>query len=182
MKFIKGQRVVFLEDNEEGIIAGEKKSGLYLVEDEFGLTHEVLGNKLLDKITGEIGNAPELTKKQKQAKAAQSGSDVSPQIPIKVKNGKLILDLHMEELTDKTGLPKGVTYLDFQLSCVKEALRYCEKQKISKAVFIHGKGLGILRAELLRLLNGYKNIEHWDALDKEYSFGAVEARIRGLYQ
>ena len=49
--------------------------------------------------------------------------------------------------------------------------------KLSKVVFIHGVGNGILRTNLIDLLKKQEGIEFFDAPMAKYGVGALEIRI-----
>lgn len=87
------------------------------------------------------------------------------------------VDLHIEELTDDYRHLTNGEIVDIQLKHAKSILEKARKNKINKIVFIHGKGKGTLRQELLHLLNGFTFLEYYDASFKRYGGGATEVRI-----
>ena len=68
--------------------------------------------------------------------------------------------------------------LDYQLGVVRKSLDAHLKEKSRRIVFIHGKGDGVLRNELLKLLKSrYRSCTHQDASFQEYGFGATMVTI-----
>ncbi len=87
------------------------------------------------------------------------------------------VDLHIEELTDHYKHLTNGEIVDIQLRHARTIIDKARKNKINKIVFIHGKGKGTLRQELLHLLIGYTFLEYYDASFKRYGGGATEVRI-----
>ena len=88
-----------------------------------------------------------------------------------------ITDLHIHHLTNSE---KGMTKHDkllLQLSTAKHKIDDAIKNKYSKLIFIHGIGKGVLKNELIKLFEGYSNIEYYDASYMEYGYGATEIKI-----
>lgn len=86
----------------------------------------------------------------------------------------LEVDLHINALVDNTtGLgPKEM--LDLQTSRFDAVMRENLRNKGRKIVFIHGKGNGVLRAELYRRLKFYyAKCDVQDANFQKYGFGAT---------
>lgn len=96
----------------------------------------------------------------------------------KPKNGILEIDLHIHELLDR---PEGLSnkeMLDCQLKEFRRVMDGNLKNKGQKIVFIHGKGEGVLRNELLKeLKRAYKGCTYQDASFREYGFGATMVTI-----
>lgn len=94
-------------------------------------------------------------------------------------NGILEVDLHIDELLDDTrGLEPNVM-LDYQLTKFREVMETNLSKKGKKIVFIHGKGNGVLKKELLNELKlKYKGCYVQDASFKEYGFGATMVTIK----
>jgi dsDNA-specific endonuclease/ATPase MutS2 len=118
-------------------------------------------------------------------KVKDSGFKVDPSFigeekkPVSRKHEQSVweVDLHIEEITDDhTHLSNG-EIVDMQMKHARSILEKARKNKINKVVFIHGKGKGTLRQELLNFLSGYTNLEWYDASFKRYGGGATEVRI-----
>jgi len=66
--------------------------------------------------------------------------------------------------------------LSLQIETAKRKLDYAVSKKISKIVFIHGRGEGVLKKELEFLLGNY-NVKFYDASYQKYGLGATEVYI-----
>lgn len=94
------------------------------------------------------------------------------------RNGLIEVDLHIEQLLDRTDGMTAREILDYQLGVVRKTLDAHLKEKSRRIVFIHGKGDGVLRNELLKLLKSrYRSCTHQDASFQEYGFGATMVTI-----
>jgi dsDNA-specific endonuclease/ATPase MutS2 len=87
------------------------------------------------------------------------------------------VDLHIEEIVDQYKHLTNGEIVDIQLRHARTVIEKARKNKIQKVVFIHGKGKGTLRSELLHLLSGYTFLEYYDASFKTYGGGATEVKI-----
>lgn len=96
----------------------------------------------------------------------------------KIKPSVLEVDLHINELVDTVaGLSKG-DMLQLQLDTFNRIMQENLKFKNTKIVFIHGKGEGVLRAEIEKQLKRkYPKCEFQDASFQQYGFGATQVTI-----
>lgn len=84
------------------------------------------------------------------------------------------VDLHIGELVDTTAGMNNADMLRLQLDTVEKTMKAHEKRIGQKIVFIHGKGEGVLRDAVRKLLrNRYPKCELQDASFQEYGFGAT---------
>lgn len=86
------------------------------------------------------------------------------------------VDLHIEKLLNTSRSMDNFDILNYQLNTAKRKLEYCINKKISRLVFIHGVGEGVLKTELNYLLDKYP-ILYQDASYKQYGLGATEVYI-----
>lgn len=95
-----------------------------------------------------------------------------------VKPTILEIDLHINELVDTTaGLSKS-DMLQLQLDTFNKVMLENLRFKNKKIVFIHGKGEGVLRAEIEKQLKRkYPKCEFQDASFQQYGFGATQVTI-----
>ena len=93
--------------------------------------------------------------------------------------GIIEVDLHIDELVDTTvGLSNG-DMLRLQIDKFESVLKENSRKKGQKIVFIHGKGEGVLRNEIEKLLRTrYKMYFFQDASFREYGFGATMVTIK----
>ena len=66
--------------------------------------------------------------------------------------------------------------LNLQLETAKRKIEFVISKRISKIVFIHGVGEGVLKSELNSLLNKYP-VRYYDASYKKYGLGATEVYV-----
>jgi len=89
------------------------------------------------------------------------------------------VDLHIDELLDTTAGLSNAAMLQCQLDKFHEVLDANKNRKGQKIVFIHGKGEGVLRKEIEKLLKTrYKAYYFQDASFREYGFGATMVTIK----
>ena len=88
----------------------------------------------------------------------------------------LEVDLHINKLTKSTRNMDNYDMLNLQLDTAKNKVEFAISKRISKVVFIHGVGEGVLKLELHRLLNKYP-IKFYDASYKKYGLGATEVYV-----
>ena len=117
-----------------------------------------------------LGAAPTKEQKPEPAKPKQSKPNAQPE--------ETVVDLHAQELLDSTdGLSNG----DILMVQMKEFRRVMDenlKRKGHRIIFIHGKGEGVLRKNILQELKyRYKQCTVQDASFKEYGYGATLVRI-----
>lgn len=105
-----------------------------------------------------------------------------PQKPVrmqkKVRPEIIEVDLHIDELLDSTAGMSNYDMLKVQMDKFHEVMRANLKYKGQKIVFIHGKGEGVLRAEIEKQLKSrYRHCEYQDASFQQYGFGATQVTI-----
>lgn len=84
------------------------------------------------------------------------------------------VDLHIGELTDSFGGLRPADMLEMQLGAVRKTMAANNRRIGQKIIFIHGKGEGVLRNAVIRLLKKeYPKAEIQDASFQEYGFGAT---------
>ena len=89
------------------------------------------------------------------------------------------IDLHINQLLDDTTGMNNADMLRYQLDKCDEVMTQYIKHKGQKIVFIHGKGDGVLRKEVLSLLKKkYASCYVQDASFLEYGYGATMVTIK----
>lgn len=88
----------------------------------------------------------------------------------------LEVDLHINKLVKSTKKMDSFDILNLQLDFAKRKLEFAISKRISKIVFIHGVGQGVLKSELERLLLKYP-VKYYEASYKKYGLGATEVYI-----
>ncbi len=98
--------------------------------------------------------------------------------PKKDDKDMLEVDLHIHELLDDTRGMANKEMLEYQLSKFHEIMEANKNNKNKKIVFIHGKGNGVLKSEIIKALKKkYTWHNYQDASFKEYGFGATMVTI-----
>lgn len=88
------------------------------------------------------------------------------------------IDLHINALTDTTSGMRPVDMLELQLQTVRRVMEEHRRRIGQKIIFIHGKGEGVLRQNVIKLLKKeYPKAELQDASFREYGFGATLVTI-----
>lgn len=96
----------------------------------------------------------------------------------KKQNKEVIMevDLHINQLTKSLKGMDNYDMLNLQLDTAKRKVEFAIQKRVSKIVFIHGVGEGVLKSELQALLNRYP-VKYYDASYKKYGLGATEVYI-----
>lgn len=194
MQFKRGDRVKFLNDKGEGRVVDFPRVGIVLVEDEDGFTYEhhteelvLVGNhKDEDQRYSNLRiDIPSVMERDIDRQVAKKANEKFRLIyknkeatNVKRRGEMMEVDLHIHELLDRhEGMSNG-EIVQIQLEHFERTLRMAETKKISRVVFIHGIGQGVLRAEIRKMLTDYyPNCEFMDAPYGTYGYGATEVRI-----
>lgn len=83
------------------------------------------------------------------------------------------VDLHINQLVNSTKGMDNYDMLNLQLDTAKQKIEFAISKRIPKMVFIHGVGEGVLKSELMNLLQKYP-VKFYDASYKKYGLGATE--------
>ena len=184
MNYKIGDKVRFLNEVGNGIVISVGIE-LVVVEDEHGFEWEMSVNDVVPANTHlESGYniahtdfdsklAMELPQSLAEAKEAEILQFVSAY-------GKLTyleIDLHINELVDRTAHLSNHQMVTIQLDHFKRILRLAKKEKYQKLVVIHGVGEGVLRAEIRHILSKIENCNFHDADFERYGQGATEVRL-----
>lgn len=128
-------------------------------------------------------DAKELEKSMRQKIAADRRPSRRPVVKkrreLHINDGKIIVDLHIQELVDNTNGLSPADMLNLQVDEFRRVMDENLKNKGQAIVFIHGKGEGVLRKALTKELNHrYKGHDVQDASFREYGFGATQVTIK----
>jgi dsDNA-specific endonuclease/ATPase MutS2 len=88
----------------------------------------------------------------------------------------LEVDLHIHQITYSVKNMTNHQMLQYQISYAKQKIEYAIINRIPKVILIHGKGKGVLKKELIKMLKDYP-AEIKDASYQKYGFGALEVFI-----
>lgn len=111
-------------------------------------------------------------------KKKQDEQPVKPAPKKQEKDGPIEVDLHIGELLDTTSGMSNGDMLMVQMNEFRRVMDENIKKLGQKIVFIHGKGAGVLRKNILQELKyRYKGCTWQDASFREYGFGATMVKI-----
>lgn len=124
-------------------------------------------------------SAEELELAMREKIAQERRLRIQPAKNTTARNEILEIDLHIDELLDDTtGMSSG-EILEYQMDKFREVMDAHKSKRGSRIVFIHGKGDGVLKKELLKeLKNKYKSANYQDASFREYGYGATMIIIK----
>lgn len=109
----------------------------------------------------------------------EPGQSKSSNVKQVLRDDKIVVDLHADELLDTTAEMSSADILDYQLDVFRRTLDQYKGKKGQKIIFIHGKGEGVLRHAIIHELNyKYKGYPYQDASFREYGYGATQVTIR----
>lgn len=175
MAFKTGDKVRFLHEKGEGIVKMILSSGKVVVEISEGLPIECAIGELVEiraiSLTEMVVFPKESTLKRGLRGSAESQSKPHAK-------GEKVVDLHFEKIG--TGLQhfNDSQKLTHQLDCFQRELDRAIAGHLTKIIFVHGVGAGVLRNEIREILKGYQGIEYNDAPYQKFGAGATEVRIK----
>jgi len=163
-----GDKVSVIDDTIKGYIVSVDRDILN-IEDENGFIYKyskkevvLINDAIFDNIKVKIKDKT-LLKENKSV--------------IKIKKETVLeVDLHIHNITRSNRYMSNSDMLLAQINVAKTKINSAIKNKISKVVFIHGIGQGVLKSEILKLLKKYP-VEINDADYKKYGRGAMEVKI-----
>ena len=176
MRLEIGNKVAVLDDVLKGVVIAIDADAI-TIETEDGMSFKFTKRELvkIEEDQHELSkfsdiNNPLLNQKISDNKPKKS-------LFTKTKNEVILeVDLHINQLVKSTRGLDNYDMLNLQISTAKRKIEYAISKRISKIVFIHGVGEGVLRAELTSLLNRYP-VKYYDASYKKYGLGATEVYI-----
>lgn len=130
---------------------------------------------------GEKATAPTKTAARRNELVRRYEKSQSKSRPInqRLKDDKIIIDLHADALLETTVGMSAADILDYQLDVFRKTLEQYKSKKGQKLIFIHGKGEGVLRQSVIHELNyKYKQYPYQDASFQEYGYGATQVTIK----
>jgi len=177
MNFIVGDFVAVLDDIVKGTITGINDTHI-LIKDDTGMIFSYLPSELVkvDENQHQLTAYSEINNQFLQDKIAENSKKKSQNFS-KAKNEVIFeVDLHINQLVNSTNRLDNYDMLTIQLETAKRKLEYAIQKRISKIVFIHGVGEGVLKSELVYLFKKYA-VKYYDASYKKYGLGATEVAI-----
>lgn len=137
----------------------------YITKNDIPECDMLISNEDIQKVIREKEATPRRPRIQKIAK--------------KDKDDVLEVDLHINELLDSTAGMSNKEMLDYQMSKFREVMNENINNKRKKIVFIHGKGDGVLKSEIIKAIRKeYKKTDYQGASFQEYGYGATMIIIK----
>jgi hypothetical protein len=176
MRFHIGQKVAVLDDVLKGEIVAVNGSSITIRDaQEMLFSFESNELVLIEAQQSKLSkfsdiNHPLLKQKMMDVKKKKSAFITEKKEVI------LEVDLHINQLTKSTRGMDNFEMLTLQLNTARDKVEFAIQKRISKLVFIHGVGAGVLKTELNYLLNKYP-VKYYDASYKKYGLGATEVYI-----
>jgi hypothetical protein len=91
---------------------------------------------------------------------------------------ELIVDLHIEALTENSSRMSAGEKLNFQLIAFEKHVSTAFSQGYKKLIIIHGVGKGVLKDNILEKLKDYSFAKHKDADYNKFGYGATEINFK----
>jgi hypothetical protein len=176
MCFEIGNKVAVIDDAIKGVVI-EVDVAEVVVRDEDGMVYRFDAKELvrLHVEQRELSRYSDINNSMLRQKTSEPVRKKSGFV--KTKNEIILeVDLHIEKLVKSTKGMDTYDILSYQLEVARRKVEYCIQKKISKIVFIHGVGEGVLKSELNYLLNRYP-VKYYDASYNKYGLGATEVYV-----
>ena len=110
--------------------------------------------------------------------ASKGNKKHSPYYRYRGLDDAVVVDLHADALLDTTQGLTASDILNYQMKVFRDTLAEHASKKGQRIVFIHGKGEGVLRRNIINELRyHYKSYRYQDASFQEYGYGATQVTI-----
>lgn len=171
-----GNKVAVLDDVIKGEVIALEGSLVTIITND-GMHFDFESNELvkIDKEQHELSKFLNINNPLLHEKANEKSTKKSAFT--KQKNEVVLeVDLHINQLVKSSRNMDNFDMLNLQLDTAKRKIEFAIHKRISKIIFIHGVGEGVLKSELLRLLSKYP-VKFYDASYRKYGLGATEVYI-----
>jgi len=176
MYFNIGKKVAVLDDILKGVIVS-LNGQVVGIKDNDGMVYEYNQNELvvIEEDQHQLSKYSDINNPLFNDKLQDQKVKVSS---FKKENNEVILevDLHINQLIKSTTGMDNFEMLSLQLETAKRKIEYAISKRISKIIFIHGVGAGVLKSELHYLFGRYP-VRFYDASYKKYGLGATEVYV-----
>ena len=176
MYFNIGKKVAVLDDILKGVIVS-LNGQVVGIKDDDGMVYEYNQNELvvIEEDQHQLSKYSDINNPLFNDKLQDQKVKVSS---FKKENNEVILevDLHINQLIKSTTGMDNFEILSLQLETAKRKIEYAISKRISKIIFIHGVGEGVLKSELHYLFGRYP-VRFYDASYKKYGLGATEVYV-----
>lgn len=175
-----GDHVRFLDQNGEGTIIGRDGDKL-IVQDSDGFDWPMLESQL---VLIDLMKSEEIQLICKTANKVKTNDAKSTVVKTTKTGGKGIpikeVDLHQEAICYGTSKMSPIEIHKLQKQTISSTLNQERLHHGTQIIFVHGKGEGILRSELISILKKNKNFcSYEDASFQKYGYkGAIKVIIK----
>lgn len=142
-----GDRLIIKSSGKEGTYEGTNK----------GKVRVKVGPKILLVRPTNVMLAPEKPVEDPDLGLGEPVTHKEPKKPLPGKTIKKEIDLHLEKLPPFENT-RWQTALEYQIDACKRFLEEAINAKVPALLIVHGKGKGILKKEILHLLDDYKEV------------------------
>ena len=170
MSYKPGDKVRFLHEKGEGTVTRLISAHRIVVELTEGIEIEVNISELVSVSPISLTN---MSTSQKEALGKKTHKSLAKSHA----KDELVVDLHAENLDGHSYSQSNQQKLSLQLDHFQNSLEKALNSHVSKIVFIHGVGNGVLRQSIRDILKRYDGIEFSDGSYQKYGVGATEVRI-----
>lgn len=177
MGLVIGDSVAVLDDVVKGKVSKIEMNKVFII-DETGMEFSYSASELvkIDDNQKDLLKYNEVSNHLLEHKTSEEQTK-QKSIFKKMKNEVVFeVDLHINQLVKSTRGLDNYDMLNLQIDTAKRKLEYAIHKRISKIVFIHGVGEGVLKSELQYLLQKYP-VKYYDASYQKYGLGATEVYI-----
>lgn len=176
MQFKIGDMVAVLDDVLSGTVVGISGNDVIL-KDAHGMEYTFHHSEIVKAAESqhELSKYTDINNPFLKEKVEEKTSKKSPFKKVKTEV-VLEIDLHIHKLKKSVKGMDNFDILSHQLDVAKSKLEFAIQKRISKIVFIHGVGEGVLKMELRSLLNKYP-VQYYDAPYRTYGLGATEVYV-----
>ena len=176
MQFLLGNKVAVLDDVLKGVIISIDNQ-LIGIEDSDGMIYQYHQQELvlIEEDQYQLSKFSDINNVFLNEKLEKTSPKISS---FKKEKNEVILevDLHINQLIKSTKGMDNFDMLTLQLNTAKSKIEYAISKRISKVIFIHGVGEGVLKSELHYLFGRYP-VRFYDASYKKYGLGATEVYV-----
>lgn len=181
-EFKTGERVAFVDDDIKGRVKNILPDGRIVVTSDDGFDYRCNASEIVSQEQAREGLSEFIRDADWDYVSHDKYAERRRPTPPSHKNLReapvRVLDLHIEKLVKSPREMSCGDILDYQLHYARTALETARREGIvRRMVFIHGVGDGVLKAELLRMLQRYTRVRYYDAPFHLYGEGATEVEF-----
>lgn len=176
MQFLIGKKVAVLDDVLRGVIISIDNQTISIKDsDDMVYQYQQKELVLIEEDQYQLSKFSDINNSLLNEKLEEKTPSISN---FKKEKNEVILevDLHINQLIKSTKGMDNFEMLTLQLNTAKRKIEHAISKRISKIIFIHGVGEGVLKSELHYLFGRYP-VRFYDASYKKYGLGATEVYV-----